>query len=137
MARGAFFTLADFLRRGKQPQHSPFTARGFARLAAGHPNELEIPTQRRAPRILRRGNDYVSDVAKKFTRLPFGHPEAFIEAFANIYLEVIAAVRDQWSQDWWNLRFSHGGRWRPRHGFLETCGEVGEVRREVDTVCPY
>ena len=45
-------------------------------------------------RILRRGNGYVSDVAKKFTRLPFGHPEAFIEAFANIYLEAVAAIRD-------------------------------------------
>ena len=44
-------------------------------------------------RILRRGNGYVSDVAKKFTRLPFGHPEAFIEAFANIYLEAVAAIR--------------------------------------------
>jgi hypothetical protein len=35
----------------------------------------------------------MSDTAKKFTRLPFGHPEAFIEAFANIYLEAIAAIR--------------------------------------------
>ena len=32
-------------------------------------------------------------MAKKFTRLPFGHPEAFIEAFANIYLEAVAAIR--------------------------------------------
>jgi hypothetical protein len=37
----------------------------------------------------------VTDVAKKFTRLPFGHPEAFIEAFANVYLEAIAAIRDR------------------------------------------
>jgi hypothetical protein len=44
-------------------------------------------------KILRRGNNYVSDAAKKFTRLPFGHPEAFIEAFANIYLEAAAAIR--------------------------------------------
>ena len=27
-----------------------------------------------------------------FTRLPFGHPEAFIEAFANIYLEAARAI---------------------------------------------
>jgi predicted dehydrogenase len=60
-----------------------------------HPNELKFQPKGEPARIIRRGNDYVSDVAKKFTRLPFGHPEAFIEAFANIYLEVIAAVRDQ------------------------------------------
>ena len=58
-----------------------------------HPNELKFTPKGEAARILRRGNGYVSDVTKKFTRLPFGHPEAFIEAFANIYLEAVAAIR--------------------------------------------
>ena len=58
-----------------------------------HPNELKFTPKGEPAKILRRGNGYVSDVAKKFTRLPFGHPEAFIEAFANIYLEAIAAIR--------------------------------------------
>ncbi len=58
-----------------------------------HPNELKFVPKDEPARILRRGNGYVSDIAKKFTRLPFGHPEAFIEAFANIYLEAIAAIR--------------------------------------------
>lgn len=58
-----------------------------------HPNELKFIAKGEPAKILRRGNGYVSDVAKKFTRLPFGHPEAFIEAFANIYLEAVAAIR--------------------------------------------
>jgi predicted dehydrogenase len=58
-----------------------------------HPNELKFVVKGEPAKILRRGNNYVSDTAKKFTRLPFGHPEAFIEAFANIYLEVVAAIR--------------------------------------------
>jgi len=58
-----------------------------------HPNELKFVPKGEPARILRRGNGYVSDTAKKFTRLPFGHPEAFIEAFANIYLEAVAAIR--------------------------------------------
>jgi predicted dehydrogenase len=58
-----------------------------------HPNELKFIPKGEAARILRRGNNYVSDAAKNFTRLPAGHPEAFIEAFANIYLEAIAAIR--------------------------------------------
>ena len=58
-----------------------------------HPNELKFTPKNEPARILRRGNGYVSDVAKKFTRLPFGHPEAFIEAFANIYLEAVGAIR--------------------------------------------
>ena len=58
-----------------------------------HPNELKFSPKNEPARIIRRGNGYVSDVAKKFTRLPFGHPEAFIEAFANIYLEAVAGIR--------------------------------------------
>ncbi len=58
-----------------------------------HPNELKFIAKNEPARILRRGNGYVSDAAKQFTRLPFGHPEAFIEAFANIYLEAVAAMR--------------------------------------------
>jgi predicted dehydrogenase len=58
-----------------------------------HPNELKFIPKGEPAKILRRGNNYVSDGAKKFTRLPFGHPEAFIEAFANIYLEAAAAIR--------------------------------------------
>jgi predicted dehydrogenase len=58
-----------------------------------HPNELKFSPKGEPSRIIRRGNGYVSDVAKKFTRLPFGHPEAFIEAFANVYLEAIGAIR--------------------------------------------
>lgn len=58
-----------------------------------HPNELKYFPKGNPARTLRRGNSYLSDVAQKFSRLPFGHPEGFIEAFANIYLEAIAAIR--------------------------------------------
>jgi predicted dehydrogenase len=57
-----------------------------------HPNELIVKYPDAPRKIWRRGNDYVSDVVKQFTRLPFGHPEAFIEAFANIYVEAARAI---------------------------------------------
>jgi predicted dehydrogenase len=57
-----------------------------------HPNELIVKFQDAPRKTYRRGNSYVSDAAKRFTRLPFGHPEAFIEAFANIYLEASRAI---------------------------------------------
>jgi predicted dehydrogenase len=57
-----------------------------------HPNELTVKYPDAPRRIFRRGNGYLSDVAKRFTRLPAGHPEAFIEAFANIYLEAARAI---------------------------------------------
>jgi predicted dehydrogenase len=57
-----------------------------------HPNELIAKFQDAPRKVYRRGNSYLSDAAKRFTRLPFGHPEAFIEAFANIYLEAARAI---------------------------------------------
>ncbi|MGY4831344.1 Gfo/Idh/MocA family protein [Sphaerotilaceae bacterium SBD11-9] len=44
-------------------------------------------------RILTRGSPGLSAAARQATRLPAGHPEAFIEAFANIYLGVAADIR--------------------------------------------
>jgi len=46
--------------------------------------------------VWRRGNDYVaakSPAAGRATRLPSGHPEAFFEAFANIYCNFADTVR--------------------------------------------
>jgi len=43
-----------------------------------------------------RGNNYVaakSPAAARATRLPSGHPEAFFEAFANIYCNFADTVR--------------------------------------------
>ncbi len=49
------------------------------------PNDLYMKYPDRPGTRLRRGNDYLGEAAKYYSRLPAGHPEAFIEAFANIY----------------------------------------------------
>ena len=51
-----------------------------------HPNWLYYRDLNGPEQVLKRGNDYLSAVAQHNTRLPSGHPEAFLEAFANIYL---------------------------------------------------
>jgi len=56
------------------------------------PNDLIVKYSEAPRRILRRGNGYLSDAAKRFTRIPAGHPEAFLEGFANIYLEAARAI---------------------------------------------
>jgi predicted dehydrogenase len=45
--------------------------------------------------VLSRAGSGLDERAVKATRLPGGHPEAFIEAFANIYRGVAAAVRGE------------------------------------------
>ncbi|HTB63523.1 MAG TPA: Gfo/Idh/MocA family oxidoreductase, partial [Opitutales bacterium] len=57
-----------------------------------HPNELIVKYPDRPKEIWRRGNSYVGAAAKKFTRIPFGHPEGYLEAFANVYLEAFRAI---------------------------------------------
>ncbi len=61
-----------------------------------HPNELYVKQPDGAVQVFRRGNPYVAKIspaAGRATRLPFGHPEAFIEAFANIYRNFADTVR--------------------------------------------
>ncbi|MGH8018487.1 MAG: Gfo/Idh/MocA family protein [Opitutaceae bacterium] len=60
-----------------------------------HPNELIVKAVGQPVQVRRRGNSYVSANAAKYTRTPFGHPEAFIEAFANVYLAAAEAIADE------------------------------------------
>lgn len=57
------------------------------------PNELFLTLKGEPTKVLRRGIAYLSDAAKAATRLPPGHPEAFFEAFANLYAAAGKAIR--------------------------------------------
>ncbi len=60
------------------------------------PNYLKVYKPDKPVQVWRRGNDYVAEkspAAGRATRLPFGHPEAFIEAFANIYCNFADTLR--------------------------------------------
>ncbi len=59
-----------------------------------HPNELIVKFADKPREIWRRGNSYNGPEAVKNSRLPFGHPEGFIEAFANIYQAAAGAISD-------------------------------------------
>lgn len=60
-----------------------------------HPNELIVKYPDAPRQIHRRGNSYNGTECAANTRLPFGHPEAFIEAFANVYLAAAEAISDE------------------------------------------
>jgi predicted dehydrogenase len=62
------------------------------RWAQEHPNWLHVTRQDEPEQIYKRGNGYLSDVSRHHSRLPPGHPEAFIEAFANIYRNAGRAI---------------------------------------------
>ncbi|HEY5746558.1 MAG TPA: Gfo/Idh/MocA family oxidoreductase [Chryseolinea sp.] len=58
------------------------------------PNTMIVKWLDRPKEIIRAGQKYLSDDAKAFTRTPAGHPEGYLEAFANIYRAFGRAVRD-------------------------------------------
>ena len=61
-----------------------------------HPNYLYMRVPDGPEQVWKRGNEYVgqaSPAAGRATRLPSGHPEAFLEAFANNYVNFADTVR--------------------------------------------
>lgn len=57
------------------------------------PNELVFAPLFGETRIIKRGADDLSDDAKLRTRTPPGHPEGYLEAFANLYAGFAEAIR--------------------------------------------
>jgi len=58
------------------------------------PNSLVVKWLDKPKEIMRAGWSYLSDDAKGFIRVPAGHPEGYLEAFANIYRAFTKAMRD-------------------------------------------
>lgn len=81
------------------------------------PNRLEVTSLDGERRIITRGSAGAGEAEQRRTRLPPGHPEGFIEAFANIYRGFFAQVRT------WRA----GGDWRGGGG----CPGVREGERGV------
>ncbi len=57
-----------------------------------NPNYLEYNPLGAPRQILTRGSDYLCAAAQKASRIPAGHPEAFLEAFANVYVGAAEAI---------------------------------------------
>ena len=59
-----------------------------------NPNYLEIYRHGKPREMLSRGHaEYLASAASGVTRIPTGHPEGYLEAFANIYSGAIDAIR--------------------------------------------
>jgi predicted dehydrogenase len=56
------------------------------------PNSLIWSPLGEAPRSIRRGSEATNVDSQRVSRIPPGHPEGYLEAFATIYTEVAAAI---------------------------------------------
>ncbi len=98
-----------------------------------NPNELFYSPFGQSTRIITRGGPDSGEAAGRVTRIPPGHPEGYLEGFANIYSEVAQGDhRGAGGQE-----DPQGGdvpdhrRRRQRHGVRRGGGEVVKRQRQV------
>ena len=70
-----------------------YAEQGAVKWAQENPNYLELYRYGEPRQTLTRGQGYLSDVAAASARIPTGHPEGYLEAFATIYVGVVEAIR--------------------------------------------
>ena len=61
--------------------------------AQEHPNQLRFTPLGEAPRVLFRGGPGLGPAAARASRIPAGHPEGYLEAFAQLYTDLAEQVR--------------------------------------------
>ncbi len=70
-----------------------YASEGAVKWRQEEPNYLEVYRYGEPRQTLSRGQGYLSDVAAAASRIPTGHPEGYLEAFATIYDGVAEAIR--------------------------------------------
>jgi predicted dehydrogenase len=60
-----------------------------------HPNHLWFTPLGEPKRLITRSGAGAGEAAARMTRIPSGHPEGYLEGFANIYREAAAAIRSR------------------------------------------
>ena len=69
-----------------------YGAKGGIEWRQEHPNQLAWTPFGEPTRIIARGTPHVNAAGARVTRIPAGHPEGYLEAFATIYSEVATAI---------------------------------------------
>jgi predicted dehydrogenase len=70
-----------------------YGSKGAILWAQENPNYLSVYRYGEPRQVLTRGQGYLSEPAKACTRIPTGHPEGYLEAFATVYCGIVRAVR--------------------------------------------
>ncbi len=92
-ARGILFASQICTGQENNLNIRVFGTQGALAWVQENPNYLYYTPADGPVQILSRGNGYLCAAAQRATRTPTGHPEAYIEAFANIYRNVGDTIR--------------------------------------------
>ncbi len=71
-----------------------FGSKGSLEWVQNDPNYLKLNPVKGAVRYLERGF-HNAELSKKFSRIKFGHPEGYLDAFANIYREFAESLKNK------------------------------------------
>ncbi len=71
-----------------------FGSKGSLEWVQNDPNYLKLNPEKGAVRYLERGF-HNAELSKKFSRIKFGHPEGYLDAFANIYREFADSLKNR------------------------------------------
>ena len=63
-----------------------------------HPNELWFTPLGGRPQLITRGGAGAGVAAARATRIPAGHPEGYLEGFAQLYRDVAEQIQARWEQ---------------------------------------
>ena len=77
----------------ERPEAARLRDEGRAAWVQANPNEMFWSPLGQSMRIVTRGGPDSGEAAARVTRIPPGHPEGYLEGFANIYSEVALAIK--------------------------------------------
>ncbi len=92
-ARGALWVSQVAVGEDNGLRLRVYGERGGLSWSQERPDELRFAPLHHPVQILRRGGSELSREAASLTRLPAGHPEGFLEAFANLYSAYASVIR--------------------------------------------
>jgi predicted dehydrogenase len=91
-ARGMLWASQVAIGHANDLRVGVYGSQGSLQWRQEQPDELLWTPLGEATRILRRGTSSASDAAARVSRIPGGHPEGYLEAFASLYGEVAAHI---------------------------------------------
>jgi predicted dehydrogenase len=103
-----------------------FGSKGSLEWVQNDPNYLKLNPARGAVRILEKAF-HEADFSKKFARVKPGHPEGYVDAFANIYDEVADHINSKNNKKTYYYPTAHEGLLTAK--FIQTCLDSSRKKR--------
>lgn len=94
-ARGVLFASQIAVGEENNLRIRVYGSQGGLEWHQQEPNTLYMKWGDKPEEIVRVGNGYMGAAAQANTRTPFGHPEGYLEAFANLYKHFAAEIKNQ------------------------------------------